>query len=279
MKKAASKPGTRRTPPPGTPGWYRGIQLAPLVNPPTTPAEVLDRPSRRLSRSMPPSSTPRLSPPAKRSVFINCPFDPAYQALFRATRFAVVACGHMPRCALDEPDSAVIRFNCILDLITEAEFSIHDLSRVELDSSSGLPRFNMPLELGTDLALRLRGPARHRRRRILVLDATPHRCDQTLSDISGMDIEVHGNDVSRIIRVTRDWLNAGRGAAPPLPGGAAVVADYGAFQSIAEEVIEELRLDRFDALPHIDFMYIVEETLPRIEAARRRSRRSAEPEG
>ena len=43
MKNTASKPGTRRIPPPGTPGWYRGIKLAPLVNPPTTPAAVLDK--------------------------------------------------------------------------------------------------------------------------------------------------------------------------------------------------------------------------------------------
>ncbi len=85
-------------------------------------------------------------------------------------------------------------------------FSIHDLSRVELDSSSGLPRFNMPLELGADLALRLRGPARHRRRRVLVLDAAFHRYDQTLSDISGMDIEAHGNDPAQMIRAVRDWL-------------------------------------------------------------------------
>jgi hypothetical protein len=45
----------------------------------------------------------------------------------------------------------------------------------------------MPLELGADLGLRLKGGARHRRRRILVLDAVAHRYDQTLSDISGMD--------------------------------------------------------------------------------------------
>ena len=43
MKNTESKPRTRRIPPPGTPGWYRGIKLAPLVNPPTTPAEVLDK--------------------------------------------------------------------------------------------------------------------------------------------------------------------------------------------------------------------------------------------
>ena len=183
--------------------------------------------------------------------------------------FAVAACGHAPRCALDETDSAAIRFNRILDLITEADFSIHDLSRVELDSSSGLPRFNMPLELGADLALRLRGPARHRRRRVLVLDATPHRYDQTLSDISGMDVEAHGNEPDRVIGAVRDWLNSGRGTAPPLPGTVAIVADYAALQIVAAGIIARARLDPFEMLSHPDFLYVVEAALPMIEAARK----------
>jgi hypothetical protein len=44
-------------------------------------------------------------------------------------------------------------------MIAECDFSIHDISRVELDDHSRLPRFNMPLELGADLGLRLQGPA------------------------------------------------------------------------------------------------------------------------
>ena len=217
---------------------------------------------------------PRSSPKAsrsltRRSVFINCPFDAAYRPLFRAMCFAVAACGHAPRCALDEIDSAAVRFNRILDLITEADFSIHDLSRVELDSSSGLPRFNMPLELGADLALRLRGPARHRQRRVLVLDATPHRYDQTLSDISGMDVEAHGNDPDRVIGGVRDWLNSGRGDRPPLPGSAAIVADYAELEETAAGIIGRLRLGQFSTLSHPDFLYVVEAALPMIEAARK----------
>ena len=217
---------------------------------------------------MPASAPETSSAPARRPVFINCPFDPVYRPLFRAMCFGVAACGYKPRCALDESDSAAIRFNRILDLITEADFSIHDLSRVEVDSSSGLPRFNMPLELGADLALRLRGPARHRRRRVLVLDAVLHRYDQTLSDISGMDIEAHGNEPARVIAAVRDWLNSGRGSVPPLPGAAAIVADYAALQDVAAEIIARLRLDQFDMLPHVDFLYVVEAALPMIEAAR-----------
>src|SRR5438874_807143 len=115
---------------------------------------------------MPPRSPGTSSPPPLRSVFINCPFDAAYRPLFRAMCFAIAACGFVPRSALDESDSAVVRFDKILDLITSFEFSVHDVSRVELDSHSGLPRFNMSLELGADLGLRLKGPAAQRRRRI-----------------------------------------------------------------------------------------------------------------
>jgi hypothetical protein len=126
----------------------------------------------------------------------------------------------------------------------------------------------MPLELGADLALRLKGSARQRTRRILVLEAEAHRYDQTLSDISGMDIDAHANDPKRIIRRVRDWLNAGRGEASPLPGSAAIGADYDAFQLIAPDVIGELRLDQLDDLSHVDFMYLVELALPLIEQAR-----------
>jgi hypothetical protein len=182
--------------------------------------------------------------------------------------FGIIACGFVPCCALDESDSAVVRLDKILDLITACEFSVHDVSRVELDALSSLPRFNMPLELGADLGLRLRGPARHRRRRILVLDAVSHRYDQTLSDISGMDIEPHGNDAARLIKAVRNWLNAGHEDGSPLPGAAAIAEDYASFQFLAPDIIRELRLDAFDSLPHSDYMYLIRRALPLIEEAR-----------
>lgn len=182
--------------------------------------------------------------------------------------FGIAACGFAPRCALDVSDSAVVRFVKILELITACEFSVHDISRVELDSTSGLPRFNMPLELGADLGLRLKGGARHAKRRILVLDAVAHRYDQTLSDISGMDIDAHGNDAVRLIKAIRDWLSAGRNDDSPLPGSAAIAADYAAFQVLVPDIIAQLRLDGLDSLPHSDYMHLVELALPQIEAAR-----------
>lgn len=208
-------------------------------------------------------------PDRSRSVFINCPFDPDYKPLLRAACFAIRASSYLPRCALDYSDSGVERFTEIVKMLTACDLSIHDISRVELDPRSRFPRFNMPLELGADLGLRLAGPPLQRRRKTLILDAAAHRYDKTLSDISGMDIEAHCNDVRAIIRQVRDWLNANRDpGAPPLPGGAAINEDHDTYLTIAPDIAASLRLDPHDDLPHGDYMHVVEVALPRIELAR-----------
>ena len=84
----------------------------------------------------------------KRQVFINCPFDAEYLPLFRIIVFVVNACGYHVRCALESQDAGEVRMVKILRLIRECQFGIHDISRTELDPANGLPRFNMPLELG-----------------------------------------------------------------------------------------------------------------------------------
>ena len=216
-----------------------------------------------------PTSSPTSSRPARaRSVFINCPFDDEYQPLLRGICFTILACGYVPRCALDFSDSGTVRFQEIVKIITECSLSIHDISRVQLDETSQLPRFNMPLELGADLGLRLAGPALQRERKSLVLDAEKHRYDMTLSDISGMDIESHGNDVGRVIKHVRDWLNANRMDSPVLPGSTAIAADYGTYLGIAPSIIRALRLDPHETLPHRDYLHVVEQALPQIERAR-----------
>ncbi len=67
----------------------------------------------------------------------------------------MLTCGYLPRCALDYSDSGAVRFTEIVKLITACDLSVNDISRVKLDHVSRLPRFNMPLELGADLGLRL----------------------------------------------------------------------------------------------------------------------------
>ena len=90
-------------------------------------------------------------------VFINCPFDPQYEAVFDALVFAVFDCGFVARCALEIDDGSQIRIEKIFSIVEQCKFGIHDLSRTDLDQATGLPRFNMPLELGIFLGAKRYG--------------------------------------------------------------------------------------------------------------------------
>ena len=99
-----------------------------------------------------------------RFVFLNCPFDEEYLPLIRAITFAVKACGYEVRSALEAMDAGEVRMNKILRLIRTCRFGIHDISRTTLDPVHGLPRFNMPLELGLFLgASHFGNPAQRRK--------------------------------------------------------------------------------------------------------------------
>ncbi|MDQ2859704.1 MAG: hypothetical protein M3T55_03050 [Pseudomonadota bacterium] len=114
----------------------------------------------------------------------------------------------------------------------------------------------------------MRGPKTHRTRRILVLDAEPHRYDQTLSDISGMDVAVHHNHREAMIKEVRDWLNTAHAAEHPLPGAKALVHDYETFLSIAPSITRKLRLDGPEELSHVDYLHVIEQALAGLEARR-----------
>ena len=86
----------------------------------------------------------RLAP----NVFINCAFDEDFARGFEALVFAVIACGFNVRCAREMSDSSETRIDKLYRIIEQSPFSIHDLSRTQLDPVHRLPRFNMPLELG-----------------------------------------------------------------------------------------------------------------------------------
>jgi hypothetical protein len=166
---------------------------------------------------MPGASRKAKGPAPAKSVFINCPFDDSFRPILRAMVFTIISLNYTPRCALDASDGAEIRLSKIAQMIGQCNWGIHDLSRVEL--SQGLPRFNMAMELGLHLGARFLGEGRHRRKRALILDAEPHRYDQTLSDISGQDIDVHHNQPDEAIRCVRDWLSSHQPpTSPPFPG-------------------------------------------------------------
>ena len=163
------------------------------------------------------------------SVFINCPIDKQYRSLFNATVFAILRCDFFARCALEEDDSSDIRLHKIFRIISECRLGIHDLSRTQLDRKSGLPRFNMPLELGMYLSAKYFGGGVHDRKVCLVFEAKRHTYQKFISDIQGQDIQSHNNDVRTAIVAIRNWLAANSPRAN-LKGGDALWKDYKAFQ-------------------------------------------------
>jgi hypothetical protein len=137
------------------------------------------------------------------SVFVNCPFDAAYEPIRNAVVFAVFDCGFVPRSALDFDDAGDVRFEKIKRLIEESKYGIHDISRTEVDPVTHLPRFNMPLELGVFLAARTFGIGKQKQKNCLILDRELYRYRAFISDISGQDIRSHGGDPAQVITVAR----------------------------------------------------------------------------
>lgn len=164
----------------------------------------------------------------ERDVFINCPFSDDYQEHFRAIVFTVVRSGFTPRCARERDDGGEVRYEKICRIIRECAFGIHDISKTELDPESGLPRFNMPFELGLFLGATKFGGARFRRKQTLILDREPFRYQAFLSDVAGQDIHPHRGDIASLIEIVATWLRD-HARDPLVPGGSAIADEYARF--------------------------------------------------
>lgn len=139
-------------------------------------------------------------------VFINCPFDAEFNNSFQALVFGVIGCGFRVRCAREMDDAGETRIDKLYRIIEESRYGIHDLSRTQPDADTGLPRFNMPLELGIFLGARKFGGVDQALKRCMILDTEQYRFQQFVSDLSGMDIKAHGDDPRRMVGHVRDFL-------------------------------------------------------------------------
>jgi hypothetical protein len=170
-------------------------------------------------------------------VFLNAPFDTGYRALLDAIVFALMDCGCKPLCALDLNDSGQVRIEKIYGLIQSCQFGVHDISRVELDPRSHLPRFNMPLELGIFLGARRFGNERQRQKRCVVLDVSRYRYQTFCSDIAGQDVAAHGGQPARAIRTVRDWMSDQLSSTRyVIPGAEVMIRRYHAFRGALPEM-------------------------------------------
>ncbi|HYH78853.1 MAG TPA: hypothetical protein VEX86_03630 [Longimicrobium sp.] len=189
------------------------------------------------------------------SVFLNCPFDRAYQPLFRAAVFAVQDCGMVVRCALERDDGSEVRINKIRRIIEESSFGIHDISRTELDAATGLPRFNMPLELGLFLGAKQFGSPRQRAKQCIIFDRDRYRYQAYCSDLAGHDIRAHGCDEGDLIRGIRDAARTWR-PERQLPSARVILDRYQRFVATVPALASRAQLDA-DDLTFFDLLLLV----------------------
>lgn len=191
----------------------------------------------------------------EKSVFINCPFDhKVYDEIFDAMVFAIHDCGFVAKCAKEIRDSGQIRIIKILTLIEACKFGIHDISLTELDECSGLPRFNMPLELGFFIACKTFGQGRQKEKLTLVLDKEKHRHQIFCSDIAGQDVAIHDLNPIVAIKRVRDWISDS--VDEIIPSSSKIAERYRDFVSSMPVYSEALKLDP-DELTFIDYRNLV----------------------
>lgn len=194
-----------------------------------------------------------------RSVFINCPFDIQYAAIFEAVVFAIIECGFEPTCARQRLNSGQVRIEMITSLIRDARYSIHDLSRTESSARTFLPRFNMPLELGIALGCARVGPGRQRQKTLLILDRRRYRYHKFVSDISGQDISEHGDRPERAVEMVRNWLRVESGLVD-IPGHTFILRRYRQFRD-ALPAISRINHLNVQKLTYADYCFTIREWL------------------
>jgi hypothetical protein len=149
--------------------------------------------ARKLGKQLRRAATPRV----RESVFLNVPYDAEFENLLLAYIVGISAFGFTPRATLEIPFGQR-RLDRILSLIRQSRYSIHDLSRVQLDQNAPrTPRFNMPFELGLTVALERSAHAEHS---WIVCETAPHRIKKSLSDLDGTDAYIHGGTVAGVFR-------------------------------------------------------------------------------
>jgi hypothetical protein len=194
-----------------------------------------------------------ISPDYERNVFINCPFDDDYSLFFNAILFTVHKCGFILRCSKEFEDSSGIIIKNIIQLIKSSKYSIHDLSRVTLDVTSNLPRFNMPLELGICIGAIEFGNKKQNNKEYLIIESDKFRFKQFVSDLSGQDIKNHNNSVTDVIRAVRNWLS--KKTNEKIPSAIYILGEYNVFLKDLPELCKtnnwspsELTFDEFSSL-------------------------------
>ena len=162
------------------------------------------------------------------SVFLNIPYDLAFENLYLAYIVGLTQLGLRANATVGVPNQG--RPDTIIGLIERSDFSIHDLSRIEL--SNGIPRFNMPVELG--LAL-YRSHVTEGRHRVYVFERRAYRAQRSTSDINGIDPKIHNGTAKGVMAGLRNIFRQ--------PGDVTTVPEMLASYRAVRKKLSDLRLN------------------------------------
>ena len=145
--------------------------------------------------------------PDPNSVFLNIPYDQEFSSLYVAYIVGLCQLKLVPHLASEIPGGDR-RLNRIFKLIQSCRYSIHDLSRVEVSvSTTAVPRFNMPLELGMTITWQSLHPSRHS---WFVWESEPYRLQRSASDLNGTDPCIHDGTAEGVLRELRNAFHRDR---------------------------------------------------------------------
>jgi len=160
------------------------------------------------------------------SVFLNIPYDEAFEEIYLAYIVGLTQLGLRISATLAVPNQG--RLTRIIELIEESDFSIHDLSRIEL--SKGVPRFNMPVELGIAL---YRSRVTDQRHRVYIFESKAYRAQHSTSDVNGIDPHIHKGRPKGVMAALRNIFRQ--------PGDVTTVPEMLASYRAVKKKLPELR--------------------------------------
>jgi len=162
------------------------------------------------------------------SVFLNIPYDKGFEELYLAYIVGLTQLGLRVNATIAVPNQG--RLETIIGLIGESNFSIHDLSRIQ--PSKGIPRFNMPVELGLALYHSHVTKGMHR---VYVFESKPYRAQRSTSDINGIDPQIHNGTAKGVMAGLRNIFRQ--------PGDVTTVPEMLISYRAVREKLPELRLN------------------------------------
>ena len=137
------------------------------------------------------------------TAFINLAYVTSNEELYLGLLASLAGFGLTPVAALHDPGSDP-QLSRIYRMIEESSISFHDLSHVSLDPPRPpTPRFNMPFELGLAVAVALSANRHHQ---WFLLEKVAHRAAKSLSDISGVNVQIHDGRAGSVLKAVSNAL-------------------------------------------------------------------------